>query len=344
MREVPVGVRYIGNKSRIAEEIVALTGPPRNGRFIDGFSGSGSVAAVAANLGWPITVNDSLPSAVSMSIGATVGSGNVPFDRLGGYHKAVKQLNMTPAQPGFIHSEYSPASAATAPVERKYFTEYNAARLDAMRIQIEEWTRESALNALERELLLADLMQAANSVANISGTYGCFLKNWSPNALNEIELKARNLPDRTTDLRVRVGDVSTIQTSTEDTVYLDPPYTKRQYSAYYHILETIHAGDSPQVGGVTGLRPWKDKASDFCYKTKALQAILALVENTNVSRIFLSYSNEGHVGIDELTEGLKSIGTTKLHVIRSIGRYRPNSRASSGSSTVQEFVFEVTPH
>ena len=44
-------------------------------------------------------------------------------------------------------------------------------------------------------------------------------------------------------------------TTAADTVYLDPPYTKRQYAAYYHILETISLGDEPIVEGICGIRP-----------------------------------------------------------------------------------------
>ena len=50
-----------------------------------------------------------------------------------------------------------------------------------------------------------------------------------------------------------------VQTDVRDTVYLDPPYTKRQYAAYYHVLETLAYGDEPEVSGVTGLRPWEGK-------------------------------------------------------------------------------------
>ena len=44
-------------------------------------------------------------------------------------------------------------------------------------------------------------------------------------------------------------------TTAADTVYLDPPYTKRQYAAYYHILEAISLGDEPIVEGICGIRP-----------------------------------------------------------------------------------------
>lgn len=338
-----MGVRYIGSKTRVAGTIVDLAGRPQGGRFVDAFSGTGAVASSAADRGWAVTLNDSLPSAVAMSIGATVGRGNVPFEGLGGYGRAIASLNTAIGQPGFLHSEYSPASALTGPVERRYFTESNAARLDAMRAQIGTWSQAGLITAVERELLIADLMQAANSVANISGTYGCFLKNWSPSALRPIRVIERELPSRSTDLDATVGDVFAVKTTDQDTVYLDPPYTKRQYGAYYHVLETIHAGDAPEVGGVTGLRPWRDKASDFCYKTRALNALTRLVLGITARQILLSYSNEGHVPREDLIDALGDAGRVTVHEVKSIGRYRPNAGASAKARSVDEYLIRVEP-
>ncbi|WP_169743060.1 DNA adenine methylase [Knoellia subterranea] len=64
-----MGVRYIGNKARVADAILDLAGDPGDGRFVDAFCGTGSVAAVAASRGWAVTLNDALPSAVAMGIG-----------------------------------------------------------------------------------------------------------------------------------------------------------------------------------------------------------------------------------------------------------------------------------
>lgn len=337
-----MGVRYIGSKARIADAIVELAGPPAGGRFVDAFCGTGVVAAAAADRGWPVTLNDSLPSAVAMSIGATVGRRDVPFAALGGYGEAVRQLNAVQGQPGFLHAEYSPASSAHG-VERRYFTETNAARIDAMRAQIQAWTHCGALTPVERELLLSDLLQATNRIANISGTYGCFLKDWSSSSLRDVAMVARDLPDRSTDLLVTVGDVTEVESTSVDTVYYDPPYTKRQYSAYYHVLETIHAGDAPDVDGVTGLRPWRDKASAFCYKARALDALTRLVLGTRAKRILLSYSNEGHVPREQLLSGLSEVGRVTLHEIETIGRYRPNAQASANGGAVAEYVIEIEP-
>jgi adenine-specific DNA-methyltransferase len=43
-------------------------------------------------------------------------------------------------------------------------------------------------------------------------------------------------------------DINFLITKTShDVVYLDPPYNARQYSANYHILETIAKYDNPQI-------------------------------------------------------------------------------------------------
>jgi adenine-specific DNA-methyltransferase len=127
----------------------------------------------------------------------------------------------------------------------------------------------------------------------------------------------------------------------DDVAYFDPPYTKRQYAAYYHINETLACGDEPVVLGKTGLRPWRDKASDYCYKRRALDALHMLIASTEARRVFLSYSNEGHIDLDELLLRLTPLGHVELHEIATIGRYRPNQAASDAGDEVVEFLLEL---
>lgn len=338
-----VGVRYIGSKARIAEAITAIVGSlDAGGRFVDGFCGTGSVAKFAARRGWPVVVNDSLRSAVVMSSAGLTRHPDAQFASVGGYGRAIELLNDVPGMPGFIHREYSPASAAHVGHERRYFTEANAARIDGMRSTIAAWRGNGRLSDAEETLLLGDLLEAANSVANISGTYGCYLAKWTSQALRPVELTARELLPAGAPFESRVGDVFDLETRPEDVVYYDPPYTKRQYAAYYHLLETITARDSPVVGGVTGLRPWQDLASDFCYKRRALGAIIRLVSGTTARRVLLSYSSEGHVDQGDLMTSISHLGQVKVHEIERIGRYRPNAAASAAGSDVLEYLLEVT--
>jgi len=135
-------------------------------------------------------------------------------------------------------------------------------------------------------------------------------------------------------------DVSLVKTFDTDIVYLDPPYTKRQYASYYHIHETIVCGDEPIVEGVSGLRPWKDKASVYCYKAKALDALVELIITQKAKRVLLSYSNEGHVRLSDLQQQLSKHGSVDIIDLGSIGRYRPNRTAVSNSSNVREYLVD----
>ena len=121
---------------------------------------------------------------------------------------------------------------------------------------------------------------------------------------------------------------------------IEPPYKKRQYASYYHILETIVCGDQPEVTGVSGLRPWKDKASVFCYKTKALNALSELILKQRANRVILSYSNEGHIRLEELVDRLSPYGEVFLVELKTISRYRPNRTAVENSAEVNEFLVD----
>ena len=85
-----------------------------------------------------------------------------------------------------------------------------------------------------------------------------------------------------------IGDFELLPLTRSDFVYADPPYTKRQYAAYYHLLETIAMGDQPKITGSTGLRAWEDKASDYCYRRRAPDALSELVSNLKCDHFFLS--------------------------------------------------------
>ena len=338
-----MGLRYIGSKARVAAEIVDKLGAPETpgGIFVDAFCGTGSVAVAAAEAGWGVHLNDSLRSAAITATARLVSQEQAQFSGLGGYEAAVAALNELPGTVGFISREYSPISVEISGVERKYFTVANARKIDAVRAQIAAWYAVGEVTELEHALLLADLMAAVNHVANTAGTYGCFLRDWTTTAMRPLRITPRALAEHTLQLGVSVGDVLDVEYQPEDVAYFDPPYTKRQYAAYYHILETVAAGDEPEVGGVTGLRPWKHLASDFCYRSRALTALDRLVDECGAGRVLLSYSNQGHVSRAELEAVLSQHGELTVHRLGAIGRYRPNRAAAAHSSDVNEYLFDL---
>lgn len=333
--------RYIGSKSRLIEHIKGLIGPSTGGVFVDAFCGTGVVAEAAASLGWAVRINDHLSSAV-ISAGARLTSErNARFHRLGGYEGAITKLNASRPIKGFIWRSYSPASFDFCGIERRYFSEANAGRIDAMRGLIAEWARSGVIGEAEERLLIADLFGALNRVANIAGTFGCFLSKWTAQAMESIAMRCRQLKVSPIHTEASVGDVFDVRADANDVVYLDPPYTKRQYASYYHILETVALGDEPVIEGVSGLRPWRHCASDFCYKSRALKTLSELIGGLQSRRILLSYSSEGHIAIQDLKAELSKLGASKMHPLGSIGRYRPNKTASRAAANVKEYLVVV---
>lgn len=338
--------RYIGSKARLTAPLALAIEAfdDGTGRFVDAFCGTGAVSELAASLGWPIWANDALESAIIMTSARLAALPDVRLTRLGGYHAAIETLNGLKPVEGPMWRLYSPASARFDPkaVERRYFTEENAGLIDAARGRIAEWAADQLVTDTEERLLIGDLISAANRVANIAGTYGCFLSQWQNSARQRLEIQPRELKPESAELLTTVADVAELKPRPSDLVYLDPPYTKRQYASYYHILETITVHDCPEVEGVSGLRPWKEKASAFCYKTKALQALLSLIDGISARRVLISYSCEGHVDLEDLCSSLSESGTIELMPVHGVGRYRPNRAASANGHSVTEYILSYS--
>ena len=324
-----LSARYLGNKARLANSIVAAIRPLRPTRVLDLFSGTGAAASGLARAGIEVVANDNLVCAAVMTEATCTSQQAVAFGSFPGrrneerYHNALRELNDTRHVEGFIWTEYSPSGRTRSGHVRFYFTCENAARIDAIRTTIGNWRDDGTLSEREAALLLGDLLHAANKIANIAGTYGCFMKPWLPAALKPLTVVPRVLPRQLAPVRVVTGDYWAVPILAGDVVYLDPPYTKRQYAAYYHVLETIAVGDQPQVDGVTGLRPWHALASPYCYSRRACHELKRFVEACPARAIVLSYSNNGHIPHDTLLQILRARGHVAFSE-HSIGKYSSN--------------------
>ena len=95
-----------------------------------------------------------------------------------------------------------------------------------------------------------------------------------------------------------------------DILYLDPPYNQRQYSANYHLLNTIALYDEFVPIGKTGLREYN--RSDYCKKGEVHKSFEELIKNANFKYIFLSYNNEGLMSEDEIRNVMTKYGKYSL--------------------------------
>lgn len=91
-------------------------------------------------------------------------------------------------------------------------------------------------------------------------------------------------------------------------VYVDPPYSKLQYSRYYHVLNTLLSYDYPEVIGI-GRYPEKTQrfSSRFEYRPesarKEFDALIAAVSESGM-HLILSYGSEGFVPIESLASAM----------------------------------------
>ena len=336
-----MSIEFLGSKRRLLsflnEQIGAHSGEGQH--FVDLFCGTASVASNFRERGLRVTANDHLDLCSTMAearllnrgtprLAALLAAGEITVARgESPYDKALARLNELDPRPGFVHRSYSPASMEGEGVTRMYFSEANAGRIDAVRDQIDSW--EPLLTRGERSLLIADLVRAASAVSNTAGTYGCFLKRWKARALEPLELVPSSPPSRRgSGHAVHRGDAEDLAGTLEaDVIYADPPYTKRQYGAYYHVLETIARNDTPKLTGSTGLRPWA--SSDFCHRRKAPAALEGLIGRIRARHFFLSYSADGQIPDTTIREILSPYGRLRVAEV-PYPRYRSSSLKHRG--------------
>lgn len=342
---------YIGSKRLLLDFVVGNIERKvgRSRRIADVFSGTGVVSAALKERGFSVAANDHLATCFVLTSAKLLNSKAPPFNGLDGsitsqtpvpYHAVIKHLNaIRPKRGGFIHKNYSPASASSVGFERRYFTEDNAAKIDSVRARIEEW--KPLLTEAEEALLLNDLLKAVSAVSNVAGTYGCYLKQWKARALAPLVMTPSAFGGGSSKGH-KITSIDALQSVREancPTIYADPPYTKRQYAAYYHLLETIVRNDNPKITGSTGLRNWETHSSDFCYKRKAEGALSELLSNSRCDHFFLSYNDDGQIAHKRLLELLRSFGKTSFaeHELR---RYKSSNLDHKGP-VVTERIYHV---
>lgn len=334
--------RYIGNKMKLADWIIseisqhAATGA----RVADPMCGTASISLALAKAGYAVTASDALTFPVIHARRRLLIQDVPPFHAFGGYADALAYLNNLEPVEGYFFQEFSDAGQpANGRTSRKYFTAGNAAKIDAIRTALRRLSSRGNVTSEEHQLLLHDLILSVNEVANISGTYGYFHRTFTQSSLKALRLTASSFTRTRSDHKVMQGNVEELATSLNcDIVYLDPPYTKRQYAGNYHILETLAREDEPEAQGDGGLRPWAQQSSAFCYRRTAARAFTETLSALEADHVFISYSEDGQVPPSDMLDLLRSFGSVDV-AERSYSRYRSSSRVQQGPVT--ELLFHV---
>ena len=334
-------MNYIGSKYSILDfidEVVEDFVKPidNNITFCDIFSGSGVVSKYFKRKGYNVISNDIEYFSYITTKHYLVNNEELTFDKLG--FNPFSYLNDLDGIEGFIYSNYCALGTSGKEFERNYFTDYNAKKIDAIRIKIEEWKKDEKINENEYNYLIASLVESADKVANTASVYEAFLKKIKVSASKRMELKEIDtvIYDGNKKYEVYNEDSNElIKRIKGDILYLDPPYNNRKYDTNYHMLETIALYDNPDIKGKTGLRVEDSKKSKYCMKNEASKTFEDLIKNANFKYILLSYNDEGIIPIETIKKIMSKYGKYKCYA-----RKHKRFKADKNREYIKDFTIE----
>lgn len=301
-------MNYIGSKfklsSWIEEEVKKVVGDDLSEKiFCDMFAGTGIVGRTFKKNVKKVISNDLEDYSFALNKNYIENHENIPNKE-----DFIEELNsLKLIDSGFIYNHYCMGSGS----ERQYFSDENGKKIDTIRTQIEKWKDNKEIDDNLYYFLLASLIESADKVANTASVYGAFLKHIKKSASQKLVLQPAYFIENDNSHEVYKANSNDLIKNIEgDILYLDPPYNERQYSANYHILNTIALYDDFTPKGKTGLREYN--RSNYCKKSIVAKEFEELIKNAKFKYIFLSYNNEGLMSEDEVKIIMEKYGKYKL--------------------------------
>jgi len=305
-------LNYIGSKKSLLQTIDKVFEKYVNEgtTFADLFAGTGAVAKfIHDKYHCKVIANDMQYYAYIINKASLTRYTRAEIAEINELVVKYNALRSLPASGGFFVKNYAPPT-------RMYFTTANAGRIDAMRKALEK----ERVNEAVYTYMLANIISAADKVANTSAVYASYLKEFKDSALREMTLMPFNvdLPMSKAHNRVYNEDILELgPRGNADVIYLDPPYNTRQYSDYYHILETIAKYDNPKIHGITGIRDDLANKKSLFSTAQVTETFERLVAGLECKVLILSYNDEGTMDMKDIRRILKARfgGGVKLYKI-----------------------------
>ena len=325
-------MNYIGSKlslkSFIKDTILVISKiDSENKIFADLLAGTGVIGSEFKKMGYKVIANDI--QHYSYILNKHFIENNNPINI-----ELLEHLNSIEGKEGFIYNNYCTGSGS----ERNYFSDFNGKKCDAIRQELEKLYKNKEIDEHQYNYFLASLINSIDKHANTASVYGAFLKSLKKSAVKDFELELLPIIDGNKDGKVYNEDINIlIKKIKGDILYLDPPYNARQYSANYHLLETISKYDNPIIKGKTGLRDYSNQKSKFCSKSQVNQVFEDLILNADFKYIFLSYNDEGLMSLETIKEIMEKYGEYKCFTT-DYKRFRADkeeNRNHKKSSTIE---------
>jgi adenine-specific DNA-methyltransferase len=320
--------RYIGSKYKLIEWIFSILDKECDGdSFTDIFAGTGIVSAVAAKHFKKVVLNDFLYS--NYAIYQAFFSDNAwNTNKINNIILNYNNINGEDLEENYFSQNFG----------GKYFSINSAKIIGFIRENIEE--NKNKLTGREYYILLSSLLYSVDKIANTVGHYDAYFKKdfvkdtFFMRPIDPIKVKEVDIFREDANLLAKK-----IKT---DVVYIDPPYNSRQYSRFYHVLETLTKWDKPKLLGVA-LKPDPENMSDYCRRS-AKDKFTELVNNIKAKYLVVSYNNtynsksnssKNKITLKEIKTILSQKGKTKVFE----KKYRYFNAGNTNFSGHKEYLF-----
>ena len=297
--------RYIGNKHKLIEWIFSIINKECSGNsFADVFAGTGVVSAVATKHFKKILLNDFLHSNYII-YRAFFGKEAWDKNKIDNIIKSYNNIYGGDLEDNYFSKNFG----------GKFFSNNSAKIIGFIRENIEE----NKNNLTEREyfMLIASLLYTADKIANTVGHFDAYFKK---DFVNDSFFMKPIDPIDTQEISIFQEDTNVLAKKIKaDVVYIDPPYNSRQYSRFYHVLETLTKWDKPKLYGVA-LKPDPENMSDYC-RANAKEKFAELVRDIDAQFLVVSYNNtydsksnssKNKITLQEIEKILQAKGKTKV--------------------------------
>ncbi len=245
--------RYTGSKYRLMPWIkkTIIENCAEHSSLFDVFDGTGIVSATLIDAVSKIIINDFLYSN-EVIYQAFFSQGAFDTNKLTNYVNDVLSINVSALTDNYVSYNYGD----------KFFNILDAKLIGYIRDDIKLRYLNGEFNEHEYMILLASLIYSLDRSANTVGHYDAYIKGKRIPSTFKFDLIRPIKADIPICIFRQDSNVLSKSVSA-DIAFVDPPYNSRQYSRFYHVLETITKWDKPTLSGVA-MKPPEENMSEYC--------------------------------------------------------------------------------
>ncbi len=303
--------RYIGSKRQLVNKIekTIIKYNENYTSFADIFAGTGVVPSRMSNIFNEIILNDILYSN-SCIYNAFFGTEYINKNKIESFVKSYGDLKDVEVIDTFFSKLYSDT----------YFDKMTTLRIGTIREKINEFN----FNQREKDIMISSLIYSMDRCANTVGHYESFFRTKKNSRTFNFELIDYNRYQGVCEYKFYRSDANQlVKTIKADVFYLDPPYNSRQYSRFYHLLETLVKWVEFEPMG-KALKPPLENLSEYSRKDAVLH-FKNLIEDINAKLIIVSYndtynstsnSSNNKILYDDIVKILSQKGTLTIDKVK----------------------------